>query len=419
MVKIENDAGRKQGSGVIVKVEGWNGYVVTNHHVVQGATEVQVTVNDSDEYTGEVLGTDAQRDLAAVKICCADDFQAAVFADSEVDVQIGDTVFLMGYPVDAYIPKDGEGQPKVIVNPGVVSATITTGIVSAVRYDSENDVQLIQTDAPTNPGNSGGGLFSVAGGIVGIHTFELRGTEGLNFAILETTVQEHLPALLAGTSPSEPPRPQFNFVPVAGVWPGHIHNDADPFIESVYSNMLGANVIASARLFNPYSAAVHDFSHGFILRNNGQDPFFVFVLHSYGAWYIEKITASGDQRVAAGRAPGMRTGAGQANNFAAAAIGEYGWMFLNSEPLSDATGENIFHLGTESHAGWAGIVSGYFNNSERPGTITRFEDFLGQEVVIHRVSTGSEDARWVANAYTQGHEAAQPPTQEHQHADLE
>ena len=116
------------------------------------------------------------RDLAVVRICCDVDFSVADFGDSE-QLRIGDQVFTVGYPVDSSIPRSDSTQPKVIVDPNIVTATFTVGIVSAVRYDSENNRQLIQTDAPLNPGNSGGPLFALDGGVIGINTFTLKGTE--------------------------------------------------------------------------------------------------------------------------------------------------------------------------------------------------------------------------------------------------
>ena len=255
VVKIQNDTARSQGSGAIFKTEGQNAYVITNQHVVRSAETVTVTVGDAKDYEGTILGVDSARDLAVVRICCDVDLSVADFGDSE-QLSIGDQVFTVGYPVDSSIPRSDGAQPKVIVDPNVVTATVTMGIVSAVRYDSENDRQLIQTDAPLNPGNSGGPLFALDGGIIGINTFTLRGTEGLNFAVLETTVQTQLPTLMTGGAPREPSRPEFEFVTYAGPWPGHMHHDpSNRFFETVYSNIRRSDVIASAWIINPYAAS--------------------------------------------------------------------------------------------------------------------------------------------------------------------
>jgi hypothetical protein len=92
---------------------------------------------------------------------------------------------------------------------------------------------------------------------------------------------------------------------------------------------------------------------------------------------------------------------------AVGAIGEYGWLFLNGESLTDNTGESIFRLGPETHSGWVGLLTGYWRGTERAGAITRFEDFYGEEVVIHRLASTLEDARRIAEAHAEGREALQ------------
>ena len=181
------------GFGVIFETQGQTGYVVTNHHVVEGEVQVSVIVNDSTTYSGSVLGTDSVRDLAVVSICCAR-FQALPFGNAAA-LQPGNEVVAIGYALGL---------------PG--EATVTRGIVSAVRYDSTHRSDVIQTDAAINPGNSGGPMLSLSGEILGINTFRYdesqsgRPTEGLGFAISGTTVQQQIPTLLAG-APAPTPTP--------------------------------------------------------------------------------------------------------------------------------------------------------------------------------------------------------------------
>ena len=126
--------------------------MVTNEHVVEGQSRVSVTVNDSTTYSGTVLGVDAVRDLAVVSICCGD-FTALEFGDA-AGLEAGDEIVAIGYALGL----SGE-------------ATVTRGIVSAVRYDSRFLSDVIQTDAAINPGNSGGPMLSMSGQILGINTF--------------------------------------------------------------------------------------------------------------------------------------------------------------------------------------------------------------------------------------------------------
>ena len=192
---VRIDTGSGSGSGVIFETQGQTAYVVTNHHVVEGEARVNVTVNDSAVYSGTVLGTDAVRDLAVVSICCGS-FKALPFGDAAA-LRPGDAVVAIGYALGL------QGQ-----------ATVTRGIVSAIRYESAYSSNVIQTDAAINPGNSGGPLLSMSGQILGINTFRHEETEGgrpvegLGFAVSGTTVQALVPALKAAPpAPTPAPTP--------------------------------------------------------------------------------------------------------------------------------------------------------------------------------------------------------------------
>ena len=180
VVRIESST--SVGSGAIFETQGQTAYVVTNHHVIEGFSQVNVVVNDSRTYRGTVRGTDHVRDLAVVSICCGR-FQALPFGDAS-RLEPGDEVVAIGYALGL------SGQ-----------ATITRGIVSAMRYDSRYSSDVIQTDAAINPGNSGGPMLSMSGEILGINTFRIdesdsgRAAEGLGFAVSETTVQARIPSL--------------------------------------------------------------------------------------------------------------------------------------------------------------------------------------------------------------------------------
>ena len=152
------------GSGVIVTRDG---YLITNNHVVEGADEVKVILQDRREFTAKVIGTDPKTDVAVLKID-AQDLPAAELADSDA-IEVGDVVLAIG-------------------NPFGIGQTVTTGIVSAkgratmgLAYED-----FIQTDAAINPGNSGGALVDAQGRLVGINTAILSrsgGNQGIGFAI--------------------------------------------------------------------------------------------------------------------------------------------------------------------------------------------------------------------------------------------
>ncbi|MDX1653228.1 MAG: Do family serine endopeptidase [Brumimicrobium sp.] len=156
-------AGRQQkqygvgsGSGVIVSSDG---YIVTNNHVIQNASEIDVTLNDNSTYKAEVVGVDPSTDIAVIKID-AKDLRPMAFGNSD-DVQVGQWVLAVG-------------------NPFNLTSTVTAGIVSAkarniniIGSDDKSVLPIesfIQTDAAVNPGNSGGALVNTAGELVGINT---------------------------------------------------------------------------------------------------------------------------------------------------------------------------------------------------------------------------------------------------------
>lgn len=153
------------GSGVIVSPEG---YILTNNHVVDGATQVKVTLSDKREFDAKIIGTDPKTDVAVLKIN-APDLKPITIGDSS-KVQVGDTALAIGDPF-------GVGQ------------TVTSGIISATGRGNlgiEDYEDFIQTDAPINPGNSGGALINDRGELVGINTAILthsEGSEGIGFAV--------------------------------------------------------------------------------------------------------------------------------------------------------------------------------------------------------------------------------------------
>jgi Do/DeqQ family serine protease len=153
------------GSGVII--DGKNGYILTNHHVVAGATEIKAITADQKEYVGRTLGSDPRSDLAVIKIEAKENLPQAKLGDSD-DLMIGETVIAIG-------------------NPFGLSHTVTTGVVSAVdrsvRAEDRVYRHFIQTDASINPGNSGGPLLNIDGDVIGINTAIYQKAQGIGFAI--------------------------------------------------------------------------------------------------------------------------------------------------------------------------------------------------------------------------------------------
>lgn len=163
-----------EGSGIIISEDG---YIVTNQHVIDNATNLKVVTSDGMTYEASLVGEDTQTDLAVIKID-ATGLTAAEFATSS-DLQVGDEVMAVG-------------------NPGgmQLNSSVTFGYVSALNRPVTNSdtgytVNCIQTDAAINPGNSGGALVDMNGRVVGINSSKIAATdyEGLGFAIPSDTVQ--------------------------------------------------------------------------------------------------------------------------------------------------------------------------------------------------------------------------------------
>jgi serine protease Do len=154
------------GSGVIVSPEG---YILTNNHVIDGATDVRVTLSDKREFKARVVGADPKTDVAVLKVD-AKNLAPITIGDSS-KVQVGDVALAIG-------------------NPFGVGQTVTKGIISATGRGNlgiEDYEDFLQTDAPINPGNSGGALINDRGELVGINTAILShgsgGSQGIGFAV--------------------------------------------------------------------------------------------------------------------------------------------------------------------------------------------------------------------------------------------
>jgi len=153
------------GSGVIINEDG---YIVTNDHVISGAQTIIVRLSNEQEFTATLIGSDRRTDLAVIKID-AEGLQPATMGHSS-SLQVGQTAVAIGNPL------------------GELGGTVTSGIISALDREitvEGEQMSLLQTDAAVNPGNSGGGLFSLHGLLIGVVNAKSSGSEieGLGFAI--------------------------------------------------------------------------------------------------------------------------------------------------------------------------------------------------------------------------------------------
>ena len=172
---VPNQVVSAVGSGVIVDSRG---LIVTNNHIVSNATQVRVTIGEDHELDAEVVGRDAQLDLALLRVDTDEPLPEARLGRSS-DLRVGDYVVAVG-------------------NPFGLDHTVTSGIVSArgrMLPGARPGVPLIQTDTSINPGNSGGPLFDLDGKVVGINTAMVVGARGIGFAVPIDLVRKALPQL--------------------------------------------------------------------------------------------------------------------------------------------------------------------------------------------------------------------------------
>jgi S1-C subfamily serine protease len=209
------------GSGIIIDSRG---YILTNNHVVAGATSIRVQFSDGQAQTAQVVGTDSGTDLALIKVDLPANASVAPLGDSD-QVQVGDTAIAIGSPFG-------------------LDETVTQGIVSAVHRDWQPDGSTIQrdqiqTDAPINPGNSGGALLNTTGEVIGITTAiesPVRGSVGVGFAVPINTAKRLLPQLEAGAQ-------------LTPVWLGISGQELTPDVAqglSVQHGILVAEVVAGS-----------------------------------------------------------------------------------------------------------------------------------------------------------------------------
>ncbi len=175
VVRIKTDL--TSGSGFIIDPSG---LILTNNHVISGAEEITVYLEDGTSYTGTVQARDLVRDLAIVKIE-ATDLPFLEMGDLSQG-ELGQQVVVLGYPLEAE------------------SVSVTSGLVSAIEFDSGRNITWVQTDSAINPGNSGGPMLNLRGQVIGVVSAKMVGfgIEGVGFAISVNTVNTYLPELKAG-----------------------------------------------------------------------------------------------------------------------------------------------------------------------------------------------------------------------------
>lgn len=221
------------GSGIVYKKENGKAYIVTNNHVVNNASEVEVDINNEKRVAARVLGTDPLTDLAVLEVDDEHFSTVAALGDSE-QLGVGETVYAIGNPLGVDFS-------------GSVTKGIISGLNRHVQVDTTGNrapdwvMEVIQTDAAINPGNSGGALVNAKGEVIGINSMKIneQSVEGIGFAI---PMNEALPVIEQLETDGEVTRP---FVGIAGadltqVPQQQLHNIQLP--EDVEEGIVVANV---------------------------------------------------------------------------------------------------------------------------------------------------------------------------------
>jgi len=169
-------SGEGTGSGVVYKKTNDHAYIVTNHHVIEGARQIEISLSDGSRVPAELLGTDVITDLAVLKILAKDVDTVAEFGNSEL-LRVGEPAIAIGNPLGLQFSRT--------VTQGIISATersVPVDLNKDGRVDWEAEV--LQTDAAINPGNSGGALINIHGQVIGINSMKIAGSvEGIGFSI--------------------------------------------------------------------------------------------------------------------------------------------------------------------------------------------------------------------------------------------
>ncbi len=385
------------GSGFVVDSAG---YILTNEHVIDGAGRLTVVFDDGTRSTPSVIASDAARDIALLKVDATRQLTALPFA---TEVREGDEVIALGYPLDL----DDR-------------MTVTRGIVSAFR--TFGGVAYVQTDAATNPGNSGGPLLNLRGEVVGMNTTVRReiqdrdfSAQGIGFAIMHDVLSSRLAAMMSGASSAIPtstrtptPRasePQYAFGPVSGTIK---HNPDDGFIDTYRSSTSLADGIIEARFFNPYSTQEGNWSSGFLFRSGVSDKFHAIIVDDDGRWHHHLRTGDNDstKRMASGKSPHVSTSPSGSNHIRIIALGKEGWLFINGAYVDK------LDLSGPLETGDVSAVGSYFTGHGIAGKSTRFDDFTLRELrrvyeprdgsIDHDPDDGSIDVHRISTSLADG-----------------
>ena len=191
-IEVTGDRASSSGSGFVYKTDDNYGYILTNHHVINNGKKFVVTFSDGTESEASLVSSDEYYDIAVLKLSKDKVKKVATLGDSS-NIELGDTVFTVGAPL---------GKEYM----GTITKGIVSGINRMVSVSNNYLMEVIQTDASINSGNSGGPICNIKGEVIGITSSKLIGSgiEGMGFAIPINTVNEIITSIESGTTLERP-----------------------------------------------------------------------------------------------------------------------------------------------------------------------------------------------------------------------
>ena len=311
------------GSGFVVDPTG---YILTNEHVVAGQSELEVVFDDGTRLTPRVVGSDAVRDIALLKVEESQRLTALPFASI---VREGEEVVALGYPLYDLDELAGD-------------MTVTNGIVSAFRTFRGNT--YIQTNAAINPGNSGGPLLNLKGEVVGMNTssYDADVAQGISFSVRYDDLASLMAAMQSGTYTA----PALTSTPTVltsgstfGPESGSLDHSVDDGFAVLDSDTDTANLVVSATFTTPDKIHGDYWDAGFLLRETTLEQFVQgteyrthsIAITSSGNWYHDLLPEGADEYelVQERFSPNIRTGANSENHLRITAVGDTGLLFIN------------------------------------------------------------------------------------------
>ena len=357
VVRIETSYG--SATGVIIETSSVDrsAVVLTAAHVTALSSPISVFHRGATRFTGTLLGEDAGRDLALLRICCSTAFAALPMGDDN-STKIGERVEFIWF-----------------AGSGASTTSLQTATVLGTRFDATHDRLEVMVDTAPDQDISGSAVVDSRGRLAGLGIYAAgTGESRLGFAVAPGTIAASLPYMRNGpfALQATPIPPQAGAgAPVFGPRDGDLlHNPAGLVPVVVHADVNVADTIASATFVNPYPLTTGTWSYGLKVRVRGLAAHSVFV-RSDRRWYhwIDDAAGSPTRSLASGDSSSLLVADGAQNNLRVVTAGTRGWLFINGEYAA------TLDLGDLMNAGAVRVVTGLFSGDQQTGQKTSYRSF--------------------------------------------